>query len=74
MRASRLLGLYELAGLVHDDLSVADLLRIREGGLELLLAHPVGRDAGRLLRVCRCVKQADRADDAVLDLDQVSSR
>ena len=47
MRASgRLLGLYELAGLVHDDLSVGDLRRIWEGGLELLLAHPVGRDAG----------------------------
>src|SRR5581483_9883093 len=72
MRASgRLLGLYELAGLLHDDLSVGDLRRIREGGLELLLAHPVGRDAGRLLRVCRGVKEADGADDAVAGLDQV---
>lgn len=57
VRASRPSGLCELAGLVHDDLSVGDLRRIRKGGLDLLLAHPVGRDAGRLLRVCGVSKK-----------------
>jgi hypothetical protein len=32
-RACRLLGLYELTGLVYDDFAVGDLWRIRECGL-----------------------------------------
>jgi len=35
--------------LVDDDFSVRDLGRIRKCGLQLLLAHPGGCDAGRLV-------------------------
>jgi hypothetical protein len=35
--------------LVDDDLSVRDRRRIRKCRLQLLLAHPVGCDAGRLV-------------------------
>ena len=44
--AWRRLRLYELAGLVHDYLSTGDLRRLRERLLEVLLAHPIGCNAG----------------------------
>jgi len=44
--ASRRLRLYELACLVHDDFPAGGLRRVRERCLEVLLAHPVGRDTG----------------------------
>ena len=56
---ARLLGLDELARLVHDDLAAGDLRRVRERRLQLLLAHPVGYEAGRLVGVRRGVEEAD---------------
>jgi hypothetical protein len=61
----RLLRLDELACLLHDDLAARDLGRIRQCLAQLLLAHHVGRDAGRLLGVLRAVEEADRTEDAV---------
>ena len=56
---SRLLRLDELARLACDDLAAGDLGRVREGGLELVLAYPVGGDAGRLVGLVGGVEEAD---------------
>jgi hypothetical protein len=55
---------------VHDDLSARDLRRIRNHGLELLLAQPVGDDAARLLGLRRRVEEVDRTHDAVTGFDE----
>ena len=65
------LGLDELGHLVHDDLAAGDLRRAREGRLELLVAHPGGRDARRLVGLLGGVEEADRGHDAVAGVDQV---
>jgi hypothetical protein len=66
---SRRLCLNELAHLLHYDLAGGDLRRVREHVLELLLAHPVGGNAGGLVGVLGRVVEADRAEDAVAGLD-----
>src|SRR5678815_4571996 len=57
--------------LVDDDLSVRDLRRIRKCRLQLLVAHPGGRDASRLVGLGRSVEEVDRAHHAVAGLDEV---
>src|ERR1700728_3340315 len=61
----------ELARLVNENLGVRDLRRIRQCRIELLLAHPVGRDAGRFLGMLRGIEEADGTQDAVIGHDQV---
>jgi hypothetical protein len=56
---------------VHDDFSAGDLRRVRECLLKVLLAHPVGRDAGRLVGLSLGVEEADRAEDDVAGIDQL---
>src|ERR1700741_938308 len=58
----------ELAGLANDHFSAGDLRWARECRLELLLAHPGGRDTRRLLGVSLSVEDADRSKDAVTGL------
>ena len=65
------MDLDELARVVHDDFAVGDLRRVRERPFELLLAHPVGCDPGRLLGVSRGVEEADGAQDAVAGVDEL---
>src|ERR1044072_4606435 len=66
-----LLGADELARLANDDLAAGDLRRVGEARLELLPAHPVGRNAGRLVGLRRRVEEADGAHDAVAGIDEV---
>src|SRR6185312_6732665 len=57
-------------GLVNNDLAVRHLRRIREDPLELLVAHPLGCDTSRLVRLSRIVEEADRAHDTVTGIDE----
>ena len=51
--------------LMRDHLSKRDLRRIRNELLEILFLRPLGRDAGRVLRLAGGVEQAGGPDDAV---------
>jgi hypothetical protein len=55
---------------LHDDLSARDLRRVRNQGLELLLAQPVGYDPARLLGLRRSIEEVDRTHDAVTGFDE----
>src|SRR5689334_9709585 len=57
--------------LVHHHLSACDLRRIRECGLQALLAQPGRCDPTRLVGLRRGVEEADGAHDAVADLEEV---
>src|SRR5207247_5108897 len=70
-RLLRLLCPDESVLLVHDHLSVSDLGRIRKCRLQLLLAHPGGCDATRLVGLRRSLEEPDRTHDAVAGLDDV---
>jgi hypothetical protein len=66
-----LLGVCELSRLVDDDLAPRDLRRLRQRRLELLVAQPVGCDAGRLVGLRRSVEEPDGAQDAVAGVDDL---
>src|SRR6185295_14297340 len=56
--------------LFDDDLAARDLGGVRDEALELLLAQPLGYDAGRLVGMGRGVEEVDGAHDAVTGLDE----
>src|SRR5690348_13402359 len=68
---ARLLRADDSVRLVHDHLSAGDLRRIRKGCLQLLVAHPGGCDATRLVALGRSLEEPNRAHDAVAGLDEV---
>ena len=49
------------------------LPRIRKRRLQLLVAHPCGCDASRLVGLGRSVEEADRPHDAFAGLDEVEA-
>jgi hypothetical protein len=63
-------GFYDDRGRFVAERSTIDVYA-GERRLELLLAHPDGRDAGRLAGLRGGVQEADRTQDAVAGLDEV---
>src|SRR5438477_638953 len=55
---------------LRDHLAEGDLRRIRKRALQLLVAHPTGREASRLVGMRRRIEEANRGHDAVAGLDQ----
>src|SRR5438477_5509602 len=53
-----------------DHLAEGDLRRIRKRALQLLVAHPSGRNTSRLVGMRRRIEEANRGHDAVARLDQ----
>jgi len=56
---------------VSDDLAARDLRLVGDHLLELLVANPAGDDLRRLLALLRRLEEAERAEYAVVGLDQV---
>src|SRR2546430_16942860 len=50
---------------LRDHLAEGDLRRIRKRALQLLVAHPTGREASRLVGLRRRIEEANRGHDAV---------
>src|SRR5688572_3537121 len=56
---------------VSDDLAACDLRRVRDQRLEFLVADPGCYEVRRLLALLRRLEETERAEDAVIGLDQV---
>src|SRR4029450_2919770 len=69
--SSRVLNPDESVRFLHDHFAARDLGRIGKCRLQLLLAHPGGCDAVRLVGLHRRVEEVDGAHDAVVGLDEV---
>src|SRR6266566_1939419 len=59
---------------VSDDLAARDLRLVGDDRVELLLADPVRDELCRLLALLRRLEETERADDAVVGLDQEVAR
>jgi hypothetical protein len=59
---------------VYDDLAARDLGLVGDHRVELLVAQPAGDDVRRLLALLRSLEEAERAEDAVVGLDQPVAR
>src|SRR6478735_7097270 len=59
---------------VSDDLAACDLRLIGDHRFELLVANPACDDLRRLLALRRSLEEAERAEDAVVGLDQPVAR
>src|SRR5436190_8165488 len=55
---------------LRDNLAEGELRRIRKRALQLLVAHPSGCEASRLVGMRRRIEEANRGHDAVAGLDQ----
>jgi len=59
---------------VSEDLAARGLGLVGDHRVELLVANPAGNELRRLLALLRRLEEAERAEDAVVGLDQPVAR